>query len=51
MTNSGLDVMHIIGDMFTWTNKRIETLVFKRLDRMIANSVWFNTFTEGNVFV
>lgn len=51
LDNSGLGSMQTIGDIFTWTNKRLHTPVFKRLDRMVANANWFNTFTEGGVFV
>lgn len=39
------------GDSFTWTNKRLQTPVFKRLDRMVANGAWFNFFTEGSIVV
>ncbi|XP_074346869.1 uncharacterized protein LOC141685677 [Apium graveolens] len=49
--NSGLEPMRTIGDIFTWFNKRSHTPVYKRLDRMVANSAWFNIYTEGNVFV
>ncbi|XP_074351490.1 uncharacterized protein LOC141690603 [Apium graveolens] len=49
--NSGLEPMRTIGDIFTWFNKRSHDPVYKRLDRMVANSAWFNIYTEGNVFV
>ncbi|XP_074342078.1 uncharacterized protein LOC141679483 [Apium graveolens] len=49
--NSGLEPMRTIGDIFTWFNKRSHDPVYKRLDRMVVNSAWFNIYTEGNVFV
>ncbi|XP_074346531.1 uncharacterized protein LOC141685321 [Apium graveolens] len=51
LASCGLDKVRTMGDNFTWTNKRIINPVFKCLDRMFANGVWFNLFTEGNVFV
>ncbi|XP_074342984.1 uncharacterized protein LOC141680747 [Apium graveolens] len=51
LANCGLDNVRIMGDIFTWTNKRQNNPVLKRLVRMIANGHWFNSFTEGNVFV
>ncbi|XP_074341935.1 uncharacterized protein LOC141679332 [Apium graveolens] len=51
LLNSGLEHMRTVGDTYTWTNKRLHDLIFKRLDRMVANSTWFNTFTEGSLFV
>ncbi|XP_074375414.1 uncharacterized protein LOC141717219 [Apium graveolens] len=51
LANCGLDNIRTVGDIFTWTNKRANSPVFKRLDRMVANGVWFNLFTEGNAFV
>ncbi|XP_074323205.1 uncharacterized protein LOC141660143 [Apium graveolens] len=47
--SSGLHVVNTVGDTFTWTNKHAHAPIFKRLDRMIANSHWFQAFTEGQV--
>lgn len=47
----GLDHIHTTGDLFTWTNKRHQNPIFRRLDRMLANGSWHLQFTEGNVFV
>ncbi|XP_074327862.1 uncharacterized protein LOC141665780 [Apium graveolens] len=49
LVNSGLEPMRTVGDTYTCTNKRLHGPVFKRLDRMVANSTWFNTFTEDLV--
>ncbi|XP_074351412.1 uncharacterized protein LOC141690518 [Apium graveolens] len=51
LASCGLGRVRTVGDNFTWTNKRLANPVFKCLDRMVANGVWFNLFTEGNVFV
>ncbi|XP_074342521.1 uncharacterized protein LOC141680108 [Apium graveolens] len=51
LASCSLDRVRTVGDNFTWTNKCIINPVFKCLDRMVANGVWFNLFTEGNVFV
>ncbi|XP_074360896.1 uncharacterized protein LOC141701135 [Apium graveolens] len=51
LNNCGLEPLRTVGDTYTWTNKRLQDPVFKRLDRMVANSTWFNVFTEGSVFV
>ncbi|GKV27075.1 hypothetical protein SLEP1_g36284 [Rubroshorea leprosula] len=32
------------GPKFTWSNKRIEGLIVKKLDRLLVNSTWFSTF-------
>ncbi|XP_074351348.1 uncharacterized protein LOC141690450 [Apium graveolens] len=49
LVNSGLEPMCTVGDIYTPTNKRLHDPVFKHLDRMVANSTWFNSFTEGSV--
>ncbi|XP_074342356.1 uncharacterized protein LOC141679887 [Apium graveolens] len=51
LANCGLDNVRIVGDIFTWTNKCQNNPVLKRLDTMIANGHWFNSFIEGNIFV
>ncbi|KAL8122620.1 hypothetical protein AgCh_010817 [Apium graveolens] len=51
LANCGLDRVRTVGDIFTWSNKRLLNPVFKSLDRMVANGAWFNLFTEGNVFI
>ncbi|XP_074374175.1 uncharacterized protein LOC141714560 [Apium graveolens] len=51
LANCGLDTVRTVGNIHTWTNKRLASPIFKRLDRMVANGVWFNSFTKGNVFV
>ncbi|KAL8091468.1 hypothetical protein AgCh_033902 [Apium graveolens] len=51
VTDLGLGHVRTLGELFTWTNKRPQDPVLKRLDRMIANALWFNTFTEGNAVV
>ncbi|XP_074363455.1 uncharacterized protein LOC141703993 [Apium graveolens] len=51
LNDNGLESLRTVGDNYTWTNKRLNDPVFKRLDRMVANSAWFNAFTEGSVFV
>ncbi|XP_074363651.1 uncharacterized protein LOC141704298 [Apium graveolens] len=51
LSDNGLESLRTVGDIYTWTNKRVHDPVYKRLDRMVANSAWFNVFTEGNVFV
>ncbi|XP_074363454.1 uncharacterized protein LOC141703992 [Apium graveolens] len=48
LANCGLDRVRTVGDIFTWSNKRLLNPVFKCLDRMVANGAWFNLFTEGN---
>ncbi|KAL8091471.1 hypothetical protein AgCh_033905 [Apium graveolens] len=51
VTDLGLGHVRTLGELFTWTNKRSQVPILKRLDRMIVNALWFNTFTEGNVVV
>ncbi|XP_074352152.1 uncharacterized protein LOC141691301 [Apium graveolens] len=51
VTDLGLGHVRTLGKLYTWTNKRSQDLVLKRLDRMIANALWFNTCTEGNAVV
>ncbi|XP_074328115.1 uncharacterized protein LOC141666028 [Apium graveolens] len=47
VVNSGLGIVKTIGDRFTWTNKCPQNPVFRRLDRMLKNALWFQIFTEG----
>ncbi|XP_074377040.1 uncharacterized protein LOC141718557 [Apium graveolens] len=49
--DSGPSSMRTVGDRFTWFNKRSQAPIHKRLDRMLANASWFNTFSEGYVMV
>ena len=37
------------GPRFTWTNKRQDGLVMKRLDHVLCNPVWKHSFEEANV--
>jgi exonuclease III len=37
------------GPRFTWTNKRQDGLVMKRLDRVLCNPEWKQAFEEANV--
>ena len=37
------------GPRFTWTNKRQDGLVMKRLDRVLCNPEWKHSFEEANV--
>lgn len=37
--------LHHVGPTFTWTNKRVEGLVAKNLDRFLANPMWFQSFS------
>lgn len=40
------------GCKYTWTNKRyknINSFIFKRLDRCVANTCWINHFLEATV--
>ncbi|XP_074347302.1 uncharacterized protein LOC141686147 [Apium graveolens] len=40
LSNYGLGPIRTVGDVFTWTNKREQTPVLKRLDRMVGNAAW-----------
>ncbi|XP_074351344.1 uncharacterized protein LOC141690440 [Apium graveolens] len=51
VSDLGLGHVRTLGELFTWTNKHPQDPVLKILDRMIANALWFNTFTEGNAVV
>ncbi|XP_074363689.1 uncharacterized protein LOC141704347, partial [Apium graveolens] len=51
LINNGLGPIRTVGDVFTWSNRRDQNLVLKRLDRMVGNAAWFNLFSEGSVFV
>ncbi|XP_074326627.1 uncharacterized protein LOC141664571 [Apium graveolens] len=47
----GLRHVRTVRDLFTWYNKRPNDPIHKRLDRMLANGLWFSQFTEGNAFI
>lgn len=51
LANSGLGTIRTVGDSYTWTNTRLQTPIFKRLDRMVANGAWFNSFAEGHITI
>ncbi|XP_074336316.1 uncharacterized protein LOC141673464 [Apium graveolens] len=38
---------HWTPDMFTWSNKHPQNPVFRMLDLMLGNTMWFQLFTEG----
>lgn len=43
-----LDLPHL-GPTFTWTDKRSQGFVAKKLDRFLANSCWFQSFPNLQV--
>lgn len=47
----GLGHVHTIGPLFTWSNGRLDNLISKRLDRILANADWFTTFSESYAMV
>lgn len=48
----GLGHLQTIGDTFTWTNKRLPNhLISKKLDRILGNQLWFNTYIEATVVI
>ncbi|XP_074328439.1 uncharacterized protein LOC141700297 [Apium graveolens] len=51
IVQAGLGEVRTVRDLFTWYNKRLMHSIHKRLDRMLANGLWFGQFTEGNAFV
>lgn len=46
ISHCGLGHISTVGPLFTWTNKRLNDPVFKRLDRMLGNQHWFSIFTN-----
>lgn len=51
ITNSGLGHINTVGSLYTWTNKRPNDPIQKRLDQMLENKEWLSTFTESIVLV
>ncbi|GLT68045.1 hypothetical protein SLA2020_403080 [Shorea laevis] len=45
-TLNGIELFDLpaLGPQFTWTNKRAEGLVARKLDRLLGNSCWLETF-------
>ncbi|GKV13757.1 hypothetical protein SLEP1_g24740 [Rubroshorea leprosula] len=44
LSEAELSDLPAFGPKFTWSNKRIEGLSVKKLDRLLVNSTWFSTF-------
>ncbi|XP_074266935.1 uncharacterized protein LOC141590228 [Silene latifolia] len=45
LLHCGVDDLHSTGCEMTWTNKQdIDSIVWSKLDRALANSSWLNTF-------
>ncbi|GLT49725.1 hypothetical protein SLA2020_232620 [Shorea laevis] len=34
------------GPLFTWTNKKMEGIIARKLDRLLVNSAWLEVFTN-----
>ena len=49
--NSGLGHLKTVGELLTWTNKRPNDPIFKRLNRILGNMEWFTGFSDFVVFV
>lgn len=41
LEQTGLAEMHSQGDYFTWSNKHVEGTIYSRIDRVLANVLWF----------
>lgn len=46
MDITGLSEMDSIGDFFTWSNKRSADPIYSRIDRVLANVLWFQENTD-----
>lgn len=46
MDVTGLSEMDSIGDFFTWSNKRSADPIYSRIDRVLANVLWFQENTD-----
>ena len=44
---------HLVnGPLFTWSNKQEgENRVFSKIDKVLANSLWFSSFTNANAMI
>jgi len=51
VANAHLGQVASCGEHFTWSNLRPNSLVLKKLDRMLGNDEWFQNFGEGIVLV
>ena len=51
IVNAGLGTLRTSGDLFTWSNNCPARLIRKRLDRMLINKAWLNSFSESYVMV
>lgn len=51
LANSGLGHINTVGPLFTWNNMCQNDLIQKRLDRVLENKEWFNTFFNCVVLV
>lgn len=50
MEDSGVQDAGFVGNIFTWCNNRdAPNTIWKRLDRMLYNSKWFDQFTKTTV--
>lgn len=47
LVSAALGHVKTMGKLFTWTNKRPESLIQKCLDRVLANQAWFFQYAGG----
>lgn len=47
VTSTELTDLAYIGNSFTWSNKQGDTLVSKKLDRIMVNDIWLSTFPNA----
>lgn len=50
LKEGGLVSLSASGVLFTWTNgHKDNTLIFERLDKVLVNATWLNTFPNANL--
>lgn len=47
LIHSDLEDLHFRGEVFTWWNKRKTSPIAKKLDRILVNDLWYESFSDS----
>jgi hypothetical protein len=51
METAGLSDMDCIGDCYTWSNKQVDSTIYSKIDRVLANVDWFQLHLDSTLTI